>query len=40
MGVIGMWAGGDEGELPTPLDFSTSSGWNSVPLLLDSLMHT
>jgi len=40
MGVVGRWAGGKEGELPTPLDFSTNSGWNSVPLLPVSLMHT
>jgi len=33
MGVVGRWAGGEEGGLPTPLDFSTKSGWNSVPSL-------
>jgi hypothetical protein len=40
MEVVGWWAGEKEGELPTSLDFSTNSGWNSVPLLLVSLIHT
>ena len=25
--------------LPTPLDYSTNSGWNSLPSLLESLDH-
>jgi len=40
MGVVIRWAGGKEGELPTPLDFSTNAAWNSVPLLPVSLMHS
>jgi hypothetical protein len=36
----GWWRGGGEGGgLPTPLDFSTNSGWNFVPSLLESLWH-
>jgi len=40
MGVVGRWAGGKEGGQSTPLDFSTNAGWNSVPLLPVSLMHS
>ena len=39
MGAVSRWAGGKE-VLPTLLDFSTNSGWNSVPLLPVSLMHS
>jgi len=37
-----IFPGGATGEvgLPTPLDFSINSGWNSVPSLPVSLMHT
>jgi hypothetical protein len=38
MGVGGRGGGGGRG-LPTPLDFFTNSGLNSVPLLPESLWH-
>jgi len=40
MGVVSRWAGGEEGGLPTPVDFFTNSGWNSVPVPPVSIMHT
>jgi hypothetical protein len=39
MGVAVRGGGGSGGGLPTPLDFSTNSVWNSVPLLQESLWH-
>jgi len=39
MGVVDRWASGKEGELPTLLDFSTTSSCNSVPMQPVSLMH-
>jgi len=40
MGVVSRWAGGEEGGLPTPVDFSSNSGWNSVLVLPVSIVHT
>jgi hypothetical protein len=40
MGVLSRWASREEGRLPTLVDFSTNSGWNSVLVLLVSIMHT
>lgn len=35
-----MGVAGREGKmLPTPLDYSANSGWNSLPSLLESLDH-